>query len=1188
MNPYPTNVLRPFWYLFASGHHRTLAMIISILVSPSVFWSQNFYHPTSGFEEHVLGPGTYQYYDDGGPNGDYSLDINGSTMSFSPQEGYFIQWKFIEYEFELNAACVPDDCCDRLTSSWLPNCGDLFVNEDYCGSYIQPCCETSALCSGEGISFSFTSDFSVVKPGWHIIIYVQLKDPYHMICGTHQECSVVSNLDCSGEMGEEEFNCWAFGQCAGQIDYYPECDGDAYPGAERLYLIDLPETQDLYLSCECITDLFLVTIYSCEVAVCQKADNNGGQFYLPDVPAGEHFLIGEYDCGGDLCFCDLQFECADPGGLDCDDADPVECGDVFLDANTAAAGAQSNEDDYCDNLTNVWTGREKVYEFIAPYTGQVTINMTGLSADLDLFVLEGCDPTFCLDESLNLNTADESVMFDVVEGSHYIIIADGYAFAESTYTIQIICEGDLDCGGEEPIDCGDVILSSNTFTDGGFNSEIDYCQNGSFGWTGNERIYSYYADRSQLLTLTLSQLDDNLDLFLLDDCNGNECIAQSTLPGSSDEVISIEVQQGETYIFVIDGWDGAFSTYRLEVLCDPLRCTDCGNCFTYTIFDKGINSDVTCYPKYIDCGADQYPSTDHQFQWTVDGMVRSTKYSPTLSLENGKKSKVCQIVKYLNVEQYRCCWDITPASGCQKAPLAHVAVTGEWPFYDAVLDASKSDNGQKYFWDFGDGSMIQNGDTIPTIEHTYNAEGIKYCTYVQNEHGISTYCNEFAPGAFECTVGESPQFTYSLSGRNLTITGVNGSAANISSYRIDFGDSTAIAQGNTWSNRMHAFQKDSVYEVCIRFTVTRQEGFADCVTDGCVCFTVKVGCCQQTIDQCADIRPEFVGENGGLQYHFKYDSPGIQVLSWEVDGVTISNSIGNEVDYTFPAAGLYQVCCLYRDPVSACYIKCCKWIYIGNPFDPSSCAGILYSYHPENNSYRFELDRPAAEVEELLWTVDDPVYQTLGTSLQSNFLAVPSGPCKEYIISVRYFDKTCNCYRLCCLRVYLCTPSACASLINADLLGNGKTRFSTFQAYEQMQWYADGIFIGSGLSVDYTVPSAGASICLYYFDQASQCYRVCCRDILTATETILNLEAAEIVPNPASDHLNIYLSFISPASVGVELMSDLGIVVRRIPAEVTGSTIFNHRMDIGDLPAGVYFVRIRTSQGELIRRIIHL
>ena len=202
MNPHPTNVLRPFWYLFASGHHRTLAMIIGILVSPSISWSQNFYHPTSGFEEHILGPGTYQYYDDGGPNGDYSLDIFGSTMTFSPQEGYFIEWKFIEYELEVNGFCVPDGCCDKLTSSWLPNCGDLFINEDYCGSYVQPCCETTALCSGEGISFSFTSDFSEVKPWWHIIMYVQLKDPYHMICGTHQECSVVSNLYCSGEMGE--------------------------------------------------------------------------------------------------------------------------------------------------------------------------------------------------------------------------------------------------------------------------------------------------------------------------------------------------------------------------------------------------------------------------------------------------------------------------------------------------------------------------------------------------------------------------------------------------------------------------------------------------------------------------------------------------------------------------------------------------------------------------------------------------------------------------------------------------------------------------------------------------------------------------------------------------------------------------------------------------------------------------
>lgn len=1188
MKPHSTSQANVCPLNLSIRYFRCFLLTHCIVLMPATFWSQNFFHPTSGFEEHVLGPGTYHYYDDGGANGNYSLDINGSTMFFSPQEGYFIQWKFIQYEFEQDPFCGPDECCDRLTSSWLPDCGDLFISEDYCGSFVQPCCETRALCSGEGISFSFLSDFSVTKPGWHIIIYVEQKDPYHMICGSHQPCADTYNLDCSGDIQEQEFYCWAFGQCSGQIDYYPECDDNAYPGPERLYLIDLQDAQDLYLSCACITDVFLVTIYSCETAVCQKAENIGGQFYLPDVPPGEHFLIGEYDCGGDLCFSELQLVCADPGGLNCDDADPVECGDIFFDANSAAAGAQSNENDYCNNLTNGWTGREKVYEFIAPFTGHVTVTITDLNADLDLFALEECDPTFCLDESLNFNNDDETVMFDVVEGAHYIIVADGYNFAESSYTVHIICEGDLDCGGEEPIDCGDVIFSSNSFTDGGFNSEIDYCQQGLFDWTGNERIYSYYADRNQLVTISLSQLDANLDLFLLEDCNSHVCAGQSTQSGSSDESITIEVQQGETYFIVIDGWNGAFSTYRLEILCEPLMCKDCGNCFTYTIFDKGIASDVTCHPRYIDCSVDEYPSSDHQFQWTVDGIVRSTKYSPTLSLENQKKSKVCQIVKYLNVEKYRCCWDITPTPGCARAPLAHAAVKGEWPFYDAVLDATLSDNGRKYFWDFGDGTLLQNGDTLPTIEHTYNPGGYKYCTYVQNEYGISTYCNEFAPGAFECTVGQSPEFTYTLSERNLTISAVNGSAANISSYRIDFGDSTAIVQGNTWSSRMHAFEKDSVYEVCIRYTVTRQEGFSVCTTNGCVCFTVKVGCCQQTVDQCGDLRPEFVGENGGLQYHFKYTDAGIQVLSWEVDGVTISNSNENEVDFTFPVAGFYQVCCLYRDPISGCYTRCCKWIYIGNPFDPSACSGILYTYHPENNSYRFELDRPAAEVEEILWTVDDPVYQTLGTSLQSSFLTVPSGPCKEYIISVRYYDKTCNCYRLCCLRVYLCTPSACASLINSTNLGNGKTRFSTSQAYDQMQWYADGLFIGDGTSVEYTVPSAGASICVYYLDPASQCYRVCCRDILTATETLVNLEAIEIIPNPASDHLNIYLSFISPASVGVELISDLGIVVRRIPAEVTGSTIFNQRLDIGDLPAGLYFVRIRTSHGELIRRIIHM
>ncbi|MGB3078893.1 MAG: PPC domain-containing protein, partial [Saprospiraceae bacterium] len=690
--------------------------LLEFISLPGLIHGQNFNHPISGFEDHTLGEGTYHYYDDGGPNGNYSNNINGSSIHFTPAQGYYIEWKFVQYEFELDPFCGAEQCCDRLTSSWLPTCSDLFINQDYCGSFVQPCCSTMALCSGEGISFSFTSDASVPKPGWHIIIYVSLKDPYHMICGSHQSCADLHTIDCSGVIGinqtngnprtSEVFNCWAFGSCAGQVDYYLECDNGYYPGPERFYLFNLSQNQDLSLSCECITDLFVITIYQCEVYTCQKADEVGGEFILHDVPAGEHYLVAEYDCGGDICGCDLQFNCMDPGSgeLGCDDAEPIECGNTFYDATFASTGGVNNEDDYCDINSHEWTGREKVYEFVASFTGQVTITISGLNDDLDLFVLEGCDATSCVLSSLHFGTVDESVTIDVIEGHHYFIVVDGYLLAESDYWISVTCEGDLDCSDDEPLECGDVIFSSNSAADGGINSEIDYCGDGTSKWTGRERIYSFYAERNEIITITLSDMEANLDMFLLEECNGAVCADRSDGPGTSDETISFQVHQGHTYIIVIDGVDGATSTYSLEVECESLMCKDCGDCFTYTIFDKGVNSNVACHPKYVDCGVDHYPSADHQFQWTVDGNVKSTKYSPTLSLENNKKVKVCQVVKYKGTQIFKCCWDIKPTPGCAKPPVAHTKLGGEWPFYNAVLDASESTDGARYSWEFGDGT----------------------------------------------------------------------------------------------------------------------------------------------------------------------------------------------------------------------------------------------------------------------------------------------------------------------------------------------------------------------------------------------------------------------------------------------------------------------------------------------------
>ncbi len=92
------------------------------------------------------------------------------------------------------------------------------------------------------------------------------------------------------------------------------------------------------------------------------------------------------------------------------------------------------------------------------------------------------------------------------------------------------------------------------------------------------------------------------------------------------------------------------------------------------------------------------------------------------------------------------------------------------------------------------------------------------------------------------------------------------------------------------------------------------------------------------------------------------------------------------------------------------------------------------------------------------------------------------------------------------------------------------------------------------------------------------------------TVPVLTLSAEDLLisPNPVKNELNISASFQFATKVKVELINELGVPVRQVPESGSGTTKFSHQMDLGDLPAGLYFVRVLTEAGVITRRIIHL
>jgi hypothetical protein len=69
--------------------------------------------------------------------------------------------------------------------------------------------------------------------------------------------------------------------------------------------------------------------------------------------------------------------------------------------------------------------------------------MTGLSADIDVFVQEGlsCDSTRCLAVSHNSETEKEELVFDAKAGQSYTLMVDGWEDSASAVVVEVLCEG---------------------------------------------------------------------------------------------------------------------------------------------------------------------------------------------------------------------------------------------------------------------------------------------------------------------------------------------------------------------------------------------------------------------------------------------------------------------------------------------------------------------------------------------------------------------------------------------------------------------------------------------------------------------------------------------------------------------------------------------------------------------------
>ena len=271
----------------------------------------------------------------------------------------------------------------------------------------------------------------------------------------------------------------------------------------------------------------------------------------------------------------------------CDNATTISCGATI--SGTTIGGSNQITQYSCGNTT--WSGSEAVYSFTITQFSTVTIALSNLSADLDLFLVGGGCETECLAKSVNSQSLDENIAFVLNTPGVYYVIIDGFSGAESTFDLSLTCTSL--CDNATPITCGQTI-NGNTNT-GTNNIDGDYCGTLS-DHSGNELVYAITVDAGTVLELNIAQMTAQLNLFLLTEiCDVGICLAQGQNTNGFDQNLKVEILQTGTYYIVVDGASGVTSAFELVTICHTL-CSNtipisCGvpisrNGFVTSVFSK--------------------------------------------------------------------------------------------------------------------------------------------------------------------------------------------------------------------------------------------------------------------------------------------------------------------------------------------------------------------------------------------------------------------------------------------------------------------------------------------------------------------------------------------------------------------------------------------------------------------------
>jgi hypothetical protein len=168
------------------------------------------------------------------------------------------------------------------------------------------------------------------------------------------------------------------------------------------------------------------------------------------------------------------------------------------------------------------------------------------------------------------------VTFTATAGDTYNIIVDGRAQAAGNYHIALsgACPAPICKNGNDRLSCTTTSTTNSNDALGATNDISTWGPAGSecaTGATGPELAHLFTPTGTGPFTVKLSGQTADLDLIVLEAGAGNSCspdaacLTASQNGSTADETVTFTATAGKKYWFIVDGHNGASSSYTLAI-----------------------------------------------------------------------------------------------------------------------------------------------------------------------------------------------------------------------------------------------------------------------------------------------------------------------------------------------------------------------------------------------------------------------------------------------------------------------------------------------------------------------------------------------------------------------------------------------------------------------------------------------